>query len=317
MRLWLAAIVFHHIGSTAQQLGVQDQSPEEPNYCGLTASELHSTLIGNDRINHADSPKALVPIPSFSPFSHMMVDEYVDTPAICAEYNGKDEQKVRWHYTWVRAECDEESGNPRRFKVTCFAEFTLPRCRSSTVYGERTFPRQCPPNKICRRTTYIHEGDAGPRTDIMCSDTNQIRVEEVSASSSRPHGAEQDVHCGLSLALPGSQYRAAPSGHQYDLIMTEEVLYPNGSAYPAPVLFIRDKTSRYGYDRVLREHASVASTSVMFQSVRGKIQPRTYQFCMRMMPGRPHSWVTFIYAWTLVAHRRGRVHSLEGSNTAV
>lgn len=310
MRTGLAAIVFHYIGAAAQRSTHDGIDSRISHGSAIKPTESPATLVQNGKVNLAENvPKNKSYTPSFSPFTQTMVDIYIDTSAVCAEHDGPDERGWDWHHEFVKAECDTEWGFPHVYKVTCESEYKLPRRNAKTYrYGEKVFPRPCPPGTFCRAAEYMGEGDTGLRTNIICSDNNQITVEEVSSSAGTAESTTNKVHCGRDLWLPASRYRAAPSGQQFDLIMTEQVLFPNGSAYPASVLFIRDKTSRYGYDRVLRQHASVAASSVTFQSVRGKIQPRLYQFCMQMMPGKPHAWVTFMYSWTLVAHRRGRIY---------
>lgn len=248
--------------------------------------------------------------PSIPPFSQSLVDDNLDFEALCAQHNGWVEHR-NWQYWFKKARCVPTSGNPRLVMLTCRGVYRVinpSNQRLSRAYNgpDKTLYPECPVGTICQMVVKISQGLGGPQEEIGCVDPRDL-VREIVRSD--PEKSDQEVHCSLTLQLPGAHYRAAPGQQKIDLVLTEQVQFPNGSAYPAPLLYIRDISDPRNFDRALRRDTNVASAEVEIGVYKGRFLSKTFEFCMQILPGHAISSAIFTYSFFQVSSHHGRVSS--------
>lgn len=201
-----------------------------------------------------------------------------------------------------------KSGKPRSVNVTCKSQYEFAGDHYDRLRPgpDKTFSRECPAGTRCEAVFHINKDmSKGPTEEIACVDEENIVTETVNSKASTS-GTHQ-VHCGLSLALPGSHYRAAPAQKTIDVVLTEQVTYPNGTPYPAPLLYIRETTPPYASDRALRTDGSVVSALIELSSYRGNFIQKQFEFCMQMLPGHVATSVMFTYSFFQVTLRHRHI----------
>lgn len=255
-------------------------------------------------------------------YNDMLVRYELNLRSICREEDGPDAEGRYWEHYFIDAECDLKSRNPRRIKLTCGSQVrngagtgTIRSGPNVEVYPE------CPIPTVCH-AVYLMTPPVlgrGPKENIGCIAEKDLVKQTVTSKASK--SGDQKVHCGLSLSLPGPHYRARPGQMAIDLVLTEQVTYPDGTPYPAPLLFIRDKSDPYHMDRAVRKGGDVTSLIVELGTYRGNFISKQYEFCMQMLPGHFTSSVIFSYAFFQVVLRHGNIPGepwqLEGSTESV
>lgn len=282
-----------------------------PKIATAVSNELKATAV---QITEPETSTNASQIASSS-FDQSLVTSIINFQAVCEYHNTQDSEGRTWKYTFNRADCDASTGSRRLMKITCYTRFIeRDNPRYSISAADRTFSYVCPVNTVCARIRLVSVLNPRGWWEIACVDEAEMHIDSVVADTSTTNSI--GVHCGLSLAIPGTQYKVKPGIDSIDLILTEEVRYPDGSPYPAPQLFIREESSRWGkLNRVYTQQSSVASAQVTLTSVRGKFQTRTFQFCMQLMPGMAGPSAIFMYSWFQIGHkRRGNIPLLEAPN---
>lgn len=235
-----------------------------------------------------------------------------DFKPICTELNW-DQGITAWRYSLKKVDCDRSMGNQRRIKITCASKYIEhSQGHYFLTHLGNDFPvfRYCPIGTICQSVEAPASSDMSLHEDVGCVDENDVSIDIVNTNPKSAKPAPQDEHCGLDLNLPGSHY-AAPIGQTpLNLMLTEQVSYLNGTPYHAPVLYIRDKSSPYGLDRVLRHEASVASTEIQLGVYRGRYQTREYEFCMQFKPTHAATSLVFMYSFFQLPHRTSNAQEL-------
>lgn len=173
--------------------------------------------------------------------------------------------------------------------------------RSTQTYHvpDVNFDDHCPEKTKCISVYLPTLAVGGPKEEVACIDEVDIVEETVTANDRPAQPNHKNVHCGLSLRIPGSEYHSDKNQQPIDVVLTEEVWNIEGSPYEAPELYIREKTAPVPFrniDRAFRRHASVASSLVEIAVYRGKIQQRTFEFCVKMAPGHVASSIIFAYS---------------------
>lgn len=239
------------------------------------------------------------------PLTQNLATETYDWKEVCTARNDFDSEGYYCRHEFRRAECDVESGNPRLVKVFCFADCTKVRYRRLRRKTEIVdYPHTCHEGSVCEPIYIPLSGDGGPGEEVACTDLADIRKDTVTDRNKKP--GKENLYCGLSLQLPGES-SIAPANEPIDIILTEHVLKPDGSPLNVPTLYIRDTTSpKNQFDRVLRHDASVASALVQIEVYRGRLQQRTYEFCMQLPSKAVSSTSVFVYSFIQVQRRHGR-----------
>lgn len=217
------------------------------------------------------------------------------------------ETGIQWHRSFFHARCDPTKFDKRLYFLTCHSLYKAPPDYAREYHtGDEGWDHYCPENTICQDIFRINPEGEGPRETIACVDESEVRIEEVSAADAvHTVSGTPNLHCGHPASLPGTYYSAL-SKQPLDLILTEEVFWPNGSAYNAPVLLIHDRSSPLKFDRAFRTNAHVASAQIVLNSIAGKLESKTIDFCMRLWEGeRRTEWVIFMYSWFKVVGRSG------------
>lgn len=237
----------------------------------------------------------------------------LDFKILCAENSGfqtgPEGEKQWWHYWYKTAECDVASGDPRRVKLTCgslYRTFQVRRTITHLDQPDKVFYPECPENTTCQNVFLPVQGEGGPEEKTGCVKKDDLVRETV---RSNPLVEDQEVHCSLSLRLPGSHYRALPGEQKINLVLTEQVRYPDGKPYPAALLYIRDTSSPKGFNRAWRQNADVASAVIELGTYRGNFVSKNFEFCMKMLPGHAISSVIFTYSFFKVDLHHGRIHA--------
>lgn len=244
---------------------------------------------------------------SSTPFSQTLATYTINFEAVCVSKGGSDGYGRRWRMSYHKSQCDTSTDNRRLLKVTCTAQYTYQNRHINWREGRnRRYPYECPEGTVCQ-TIQLPNPETGQREEVACVDEGDVRIDQVIPANSQADPNAPDVYCGLTLAMPGTVFTVKPGIQSIDIVLTEEALYHNGFPYPAPMLYIRDKTSRPGYNLVFRRDASVASTRITLRSIAGKFHTRKFQFCMQLLPGVTASAVTFSYAWFQTTSRHGRI----------
>lgn len=232
------------------------------------------------------------PVPSRQELATMKFD----FQAACASKSGLDAEGRDWSFTFRRVEC-LPSANRCLVRLYCNAKYRALHPRPHTVITRSVkFFAECPPFTSCQPIHLLAPNGQAPREEIGCVDDEDLEVDTVSAESSRAHPGLQNIHCGAPRQIPGPHYIVVAGQKTTDVVLTEQVLYPNGSAYPAPILFIRDTTNPFTFDRVFRRKASVASAQIEINQVKGKFQTRTFEFCMQLLPNTIANSAIFMYS---------------------
>lgn len=245
---------------------------------------------------------------STSRFSQSLDTTTLNFDSLCTSHDGTDAFERNWHHYFKTAECDRQSNDPRHVKYTCGVYFRRPYISNRAwPKPDKTFETDCPENTECQMLLLINPEEGGPLEEVGCVDRRDVVKETVWSDPNASNQGVQGVHCGLSLELPGSHYRAGPDQHKIDLVLTEQVQYPNGSAYPAPLLYIRDMSNPWKFYRAVRRDANVASTLVELGVYRGHFLSRKYEFCMQMLPGHTITAAIFSYSFFQVTLHHGRL----------
>lgn len=235
----------------------------------------------------------------------MVVKNY-DWAGLCISKSGPGEDRRLWKSTFKKVECDHATGDPRRIKLTCEAQSRSYRSTEMTPEPAKPFYYHCDEGFVYQSISLGNTLQGGLLEEVSCVDTQDVVRETVRSNTDAAHG-KQDVHCGFTLQIPGSQYRAAPGQKSIDLVLTEQVNFPDGRPYPAPLLYIHDKTSRWGFDPARRMGASVASAQIQIGVHRGQFHQREFEFCMQMLPRIAISSVIFTYSFFRVELHHGRL----------
>lgn len=230
----------------------------------------------------------------------------LDFQYLCEAADVQDPDGKIWKHFYLKAVCDVRSGNPRQIKLTCSAYYKYHDERSKRYRGDdkQHYP-ECSLGTVCQAVFIPQDNGAPPKEEAGCVDEADLVKETLTSKAST--SASQKVHCGLSLSLPGHDYAVAPGQKAIDLVLTEQVTYPDGTPYPAPLLFIRDKSDPYHMPRSQRQHASVTSLAVELGTYRGHFVQKQFEFCMQMLPGHFGSSVIFTYSYFQTRLHHGRV----------
>lgn len=292
-RLFQLLFLPHFIAQASGTLGAQSKGYAHH----MTSQELQAVLANKASTNTLKPRNDMYPI-------------NVNTKGICVSHDGyKDGVPVK--YVWIKAECDTETGNPRMYKVTCSEQFPVRGTQFMTRFGDnREFRDECPIRTICQ--TWIQRkdhADKGLKIDIECVPISNVVVDSVHSEASAVHPDSESVFCHDTISLPDSDSDDSVTSpyRPFSMVLTEQTFYPNGSRYKAPILFIRDKTTSFDYDRVLTRDASVASAQINFFPYHGKLQRRKFEFCMQMQAHHPGSWVIFMFSWFKINQQQHRV----------
>lgn len=153
----------------------------------------------------------------------------------------------------------------------------------------------------------MNKAGGGPEEELGCVDDRDIVQQTITPGHNTAQPGEEDVHCSLSLQLPGNHLHTGPHHQPMDFILTEEVRNLDGTPFNAPELSIRDDTTYLGkIARALRYDASVASTLVEIGVHRGRLQQRRYEFCVKLPPKMATS-VVFAYTYIQLPRRDIRI----------
>lgn len=234
-------------------------------------------------------------------FGDMLARYKLDLRALCPSLNGWYQGILRTYWLII-VECDIKSGNPRQIKITCGSQFQAHFHGITTRSANKYFHPLCPEGTVCQAVYRINQKGQGPDEEIGCADEEDVVEETVSTGRSEP-----PVHCSLTLAIPSSQSRAALGQKTFDVVLTEQVTYPNGTAYIAPLLYIRDMSNPNGWDRTLRRDASVASAVIQVGTYRDNFVTKEFKFCVQMLPGHLVSSILFTYSYFQVTMRHGTI----------
>lgn len=288
-------------------LAVVTAESSSPTHYSLTEDEITSFLpkieYGESKTPSTGGPKHWKNPKGIIPPGGPLVKAKV-TPGIpmeeCTERTGQDPRtKTRWHFTFKSARCVRLFGNRRFYRVTCKTQYRQwPVYQREFTEDDSHFSNSCPERQICQD---VSENNVDT---IECVDEETVGTVPVRAAEV-VHGAagEADMFCADTLTLPGPHYK--PVGRQpMNMVLTEEVFWPNGTAYDAPLLLIHDQSASWkGLDRAWRRNTNIASALVTFEWVRGKLQEKKIQFCMKMKNARRNDMVIFMYSWFPMHHR--------------
>lgn len=239
------------------------------------------------------------------PENHM----YLYGDEFCDEYSGED-LISRWEYkfTFARARCTPDDGDLRKFAVTCDLTIKKPPYFREKSEKPRDFISWCPEEYVCQDWDYknIDEVD---KQDVHCIPQAQVNLEKLHIAEAVP-GSHGKLHCSRDELVPSTSH-VAGSSRGLNLIVTEKVIWPNGSDYTAPILLIHDKTLPFGFDRVFKRNAHFATTDLLVRSTgRDQVQQRKLHFCVELIPGRREFWVVLMYSWWRATGRKGHVADL-------
>lgn len=243
---------------------------------------------------------------SLVPFSQSLQSgKRIDFETLCIGKNGWDKAGKYWRHLYKDAQCLPQSGDPRLFKLTCSKAFRInDQANAEHSLPDVTFHVDCPIDTTCQTVFGINPREGGPLERAGCVEENDLVQETVHSDPTR---TIQFIHCGLPLQLPGPHYRAVPGQQKIDVVLTEQVQYLNGSAYPAPLISIRDTTNTKPVDRVLKYNTNGASALIELGTYRGKFASKTFEFCVQMLPGHVISSVIFRYSFFTVDLHHGRI----------
>lgn len=233
-------------------------------------------------------------------------DAYINGDAWCAIYTGTDKSSgFVYKYSFVRARCDRAGGDLRRFKVTCDLTLSRPPLSPPRSVGPGEFIGWCPMNTICVDWDY-ETMSRTKKEEIHCEPREQVNLDRLHISEAIP-GSHAEMYCSSEQQVPHSKY-ALGSSKGLHLIVTEVALWPNGSAYNAPIMLIHDKTSPSKFDRAVSKNDHVVSTDILLRSIgRNQVQQKQLQFCVELVPGRREFWVILMYSWWRATGRRGHI----------
>lgn len=173
------------------------------------------------------------------------------------------------------------------------------------------FEHVCPEGTVC----IDHKSKAGTvlgasdSQDVFCQKSSELNIEEHAAVATKSPRSEAAPDWCLSAIVPGLTYPATPYATSF--VLTEEVSWANGSEYIAPELYIRDHPNYFtkGFDRAYQRDTNLVSAELSIGSVRGRLQSRAVQFCMKMLTGG-EVWTVMMYTWFKHGHGpryRGRI----------
>lgn len=264
-------------------------------------SSLTDTTSGLSRISHnSEIPPGLIPddkVPYLFTF---------DFDAICVRlfiYQNME----RIDYAKKTVECDQYDRSGRGLDVTCSATHIIHSPGGYLIRhpgADVTLKYECPPNTICQPVQVADEIEGGQRIEVGCVGDNDVHTDVVTTPAFGDPYASDYFHCGDALQVPGPQFSAAAGQKTIEIVLTEQVKYPNGSSYQAPALYIHEKGGLLkSFDLVYRRDASVASAQIELGMYRGRWQTREFEFCIKFRPSKVATSVVFVYSF-LQLHRR-------------
>lgn len=211
-------------------------------------------------------------------------------------------------YTFVRARCiPKPDGNLKRYHYTCAVHTVNPTTGAISTRPDLQVADYCADKYICQNWDY-ETMDFHAREDIKCMSQEKVNTERMHVGVAVPGGAAECYCAEEKMVLRSSDWQYGGNQKGVNLIVTEEVMYPKGLDFTAPSLLIRDKTSPFGFDRVTKNDASVATTQLALRRIgRTQVQQRKLEFCVKLAPRRLEYWVILMYSWLPSSGRRGRV----------
>lgn len=239
--------------------------------------------------------------------------DFINMEALCEGFDKKDHgRNWEYKYRFARARCQPDHGDRRAYDLTCTVTIKKASFYAFSTVSESTFRYVCDEHYVCQNWDYTSM-DFVRKQDIMCVPESEVNTEHVHVAEAVPGTPTKgELHCTRAQLVPSSPHYATSKGINF--VVTEEVLWLNGSAYPAPILLIHDKSSPFSFDRVLKKGASVASADMTLGPAGpNRIQQRKLQFCVELLPGRRDFWVIFMYSWWRSAGRRSRIPTIGSS----
>lgn len=261
-----------------------------------------------DRESDHISSLAIIHEDSDSPISQSLATQKYDWAAICVGLNGYNYDRSYCMHTFQKADCDGIEGSTRAITVFCRATcIKTIKSRISKSTSDVTASYTCPQRTSCEPIHFLSATEGDSLEEVGCIDEEHIKRATYVAGSGQENWGK-DMYCAPTLQLPGDNYHAVPNQQSIEIILTEHVHKTDGTPLDVPMLYIRDTTDpKKQYDRVLRRDASVASTLLEIGSYRGRMQQRTFQFCMQMTAKYVASSAVFVYSYIQVPLRHSRV----------
>lgn len=210
-------------------------------------------------------------------------------------------------FTFKKARCDRYGPSTRQYTVTCDSSFRTYGSKWDHLGEPEDFVNQCPKKFSCLDVD--HYDLAGHRVEtVICVEEVDVAIEWILEAEAIPGSPTTGLmHCSPEQWVPTTSHPGAPS-KGVEVVLTEEAIYPNGSAYKSPNMLIHDKTSPYPVDRVWRQNVHVASAKINIIADHGRLQRRRIQYCMEIVSQRRDFFVIFLHAWTMTKmNQRGRI----------
>lgn len=220
--------------------------------------------------------------------------------------------QVKLAYRFNMARCLPGLG-PKQYIVTCDQYRRVKQSRHDIPGNLKPglFLETCPEKYTCHNVDSVM-ADGTTNYSIICVEDPDVKVEWIHEAEAIPGSPTTGLmHCAKDEWVPSASYPAAPM-EGLSLVVTEEALYPNGSAYKSPSMRIHDKTSPfpYNFDRVWRRNVNVASALIVLAANHGRLQQKRLQFCFEIVKQRREFFVVFVYSWIIAKHRRGTIPEL-------
>lgn len=209
--------------------------------------------------------------------------------------------------TFIYKEARCALGPPsRQYLVTCDTIIRYYKSKHQRTGEPEKFVDQCPPNYLCQNTNTYDE-NLNEIQSVICVESEDVVIEWIHQAEKLPGSPTTGLmHCTPEQWIPSSSHPMAPA-EGVDVVLTEEVIYPNGSAYKSPLMLIHDKSHPYPLDPVWRRDVSIASAMLSVLSDHGRLQRKRIQFCFEIVPQKRDFILIFMNSWMLVKHRRGRI----------
>lgn len=239
----------------------------------------------------------------------------INTEIMCTEMDNRDEEGWDWKFKFIEARCKPTKGDLRKFTVTCSSLYATPHARQTWRPSQDVDTSDvCPEEYVCQnwdRETM----DFKKIRDIECVHQSEVSTKVVTVGKvihdtrSKKSSTTQNYCTNPENVPESSDYGARVPWKGVNLVVTEEVYWPNLTEYQAPALYIHDKSkSLFEFDRVLERNAHVASAEIVLQPIGpSRIQQKQLQFCIDLLQGNQEIWIILMYSWWHATGRQGRV----------
>lgn len=210
-----------------------------------------------------------------------------------------------WYYKheWIGSMC-KHTFHSQLYEVACKVtrKDLFARAREPVFYdfGTTYIPQSCPEEKVCINDKGLLAGGGRLPDDIKCVDwTWAIYFQAMNAHPKGERPRQKVNGCSKPTQVPG-KHDGGSSSTQRSFVISESASFLNGSSYKARTMNIRDLSSKWGFDRVLRHDVDSVSTTINVGSWRGQLQSKDMQFCLDMTAAATVAagqWIVLSYTW--------------------